>query len=145
MKDGGDRVPHGSFVAPGKTKVKMHRELLHEVDVLRHLFQIIKVTNSVIKAVPYCSHPLCCGQESQCVGGISEKLYQAPSSLGMKHEEQQDIQNAAAQLVPRLLSGLFYKYVRVCMYVCDTRVLLGSNFQDLLPPQQHAIRVSPLN
>lgn len=42
MKDGGDRVPHGSFVAPGKTKVKMHREILHEVDVLRHLFQTIK-------------------------------------------------------------------------------------------------------
>lgn len=63
----------------------------------------------------------------------------------MKHEEQQDIQNAAAQLVPRLLSGLFYKYVCVCMYVCDTRVLLGSNFKDLLPPQQHEIHVSPLN
>lgn len=145
MKDGGDRVPYGSFVAPGKTKVKMHREILHEVDCIKTPFSDNKVTNSVIKAGPYCSHPLCCGRESQCVGGISEKLYQPPSSLGMKHEEQQDIQNAAAQLVPRLLSGLFYKYVCVCMYVCDTRVLLESNFQDLLPLEQHEIHVSPLN
>lgn len=39
MKDGGDRVPHSSFVAPGKSNRK--KELLRELHVLRDLFRAL--------------------------------------------------------------------------------------------------------